>query len=70
VVAAAAVAEVAESVGEGVVHALSRFAALLEALSTVPMWGAIRTAIPTPSTTTMSPAIAASRARGRSSSCR
>lgn len=61
---------VAEAPGEDVVQALARFAALLEALSLLVKWGAIRNAIPTASTTTMSPATAARRRRGRSSNCR
>jgi hypothetical protein len=64
------VAGAAEVLGEDVVQALARFAALLEAVRLVPKWGAIRNAIPTASTTTKSPAIAARRARGRSSNCR
>src|SRR5450755_3108387 len=64
------VAGAAEVLGEDVVQALARFAALLEALRLVPKCGAIRNAIPTASTTTRSPAIAARRARGRCSNCR
>jgi hypothetical protein len=58
-----------DTLGEGETQALARFA-LLEALSVAAKWGAIRSAIPTARTTTMSPAIAARRRRGRSSNCR